>query len=139
MRKTEFDITASGRHEPASTPGAVLWYKTLGKEKEMRKREIVTYLENLGISNQEIDMILALNQCCEDEFRMNYSKEFISFLGYRVLWWNAMINGDSKEATEYRCEMNDFLDKIKDNEFLFALSQASEIDKIYNDRLERFR
>lgn len=63
---------------------------------------------------------------------MNYSKEFISFLGYRVLWWNAMINGDFEEATKYRCEMYDFLDKIKEDEILFALSQAMDIDKVYS-------
>lgn len=65
---------------------------------------------------------------------MNYSKELIGFLGYRVLWWNAMINGDFEEAKECRCEMNDLLDKIKEDEVLFALLQAMDIDKVYNDR-----
>ena len=100
----------------------------------MRKREIITYWENLGISNQDIAILLLLNKCWDDVFTMNYSKEFISFLGYRVLWWNAMINGDSEKATEYRCEMNDFLDKMNEDEVLFALLQAIEIDKVYNDR-----
>lgn len=100
----------------------------------MRKREIITYWESLGISNQDIAILLLLNKCCDDVFTMNYSKEFISFLGYRVLWWNAIINKDSEEAVEYSCEMNDFLDKMNEDEVLFALLQAREIDKVYNDR-----
>lgn len=32
----------------------------------MRKREIVTYLENLGISKHDIAMLLALKQCCAE-------------------------------------------------------------------------
>lgn len=101
----------------------------------MRKREIITYWENLGISECDISILLLLNQLCYDVFKINYSKEFISFIGYRVLWWNAMINGDSEKATEYRCEMNDFLDKMNEDEVSFALLQASEIDKVYNGRL----
>lgn len=65
---------------------------------------------------------------------MKYSDEFISYLGYRVLWWNAMCDRDYEKSCVYMDEMFMFLDKMNTKELLEAVKQSNIMDEIYRSR-----
>lgn len=65
---------------------------------------------------------------------MKNSDEFISYLGYRVLWWNAMRERDYEKSYVYMNEMFMILDKMNTKELLEAVKQSNIMDTIYRDR-----
>lgn len=65
---------------------------------------------------------------------MKYSDEFISYLGYRVLWWNALCERDYEKSIAYIDEMFLILDKMNTTELLDAVKQSDIMDTIYRNR-----
>lgn len=65
---------------------------------------------------------------------MKYSDEFISYLGYRVLWWNAMCDRDYEKSSVYMDEMFMILDKMSAKELLEVVKQSNIMDEIYSSR-----
>lgn len=65
---------------------------------------------------------------------MKYSEEFISYLGYRVLWWNALCECDYEKSYAYMDEMFLILDKMNTTELLDAVKQSDIMDTIYRNR-----
>lgn len=65
---------------------------------------------------------------------MKYSDDFISYLGYRVLWWNALCERDYEKSYVYMDEMFMILDKMNTTELLEAVKQSDIMDTIYRNR-----
>ena len=65
---------------------------------------------------------------------MKYSDEFISYLGYRTLWWNAMSERDYEKSRVYMDEMFSILDRLNTAELLEAVKQSNIMGTIYSDR-----
>ena len=65
---------------------------------------------------------------------MKHSDEFISFFGYRVLWWNALCERDYEKSSAYMREMFLNLDKMSAAEFLEAVKHINIMDTIYSNR-----
>ena len=65
---------------------------------------------------------------------MKHSDEFIRFLGYRVLWWNALCERDCEKSYVYIDEMFLILDKMNTKELLEAVKQSNIMDTIYRNR-----
>lgn len=64
---------------------------------------------------------------------MKHSDEFISYLGYRVLWWNAMCEHDYEKSCVYMEEMFMILDRMNTKELLEAVKQSNIMDTIYRN------
>ena len=65
---------------------------------------------------------------------MKHSDEFISYLGYRVLWWNALCDRDYEKSYVYMEEMFLILDKMNTTELLDAVKHSNIMDEIYRNR-----
>ena len=65
---------------------------------------------------------------------MKHSDEFISFLGYRVLWWNALCERDYEKSHVYMEEMFLILDKMNTTELLDAVKHSNIMDTVYKNR-----
>lgn len=65
---------------------------------------------------------------------MKHSDEFISYFGYRVLWWNALCERDYEKSYAYMDEMFLILDKMNIAELLEAVKQSTIMDEIYCNR-----
>lgn len=65
---------------------------------------------------------------------MKHSDEFISYLGYRVLWWNAMCDGDYEKRCVYMYEMLVILDKMNTKELLETVKHINIMDTVYRNR-----
>lgn len=65
---------------------------------------------------------------------MKYSDEFISFLGYRVLWWNAFCERDYEKSYVYMEDMFLILDKMNPTELLDAVKHSNIMDTVYKNR-----
>ena len=62
---------------------------------------------------------------------MKHSSEFISYLGYRILFWKAMLDNDYEKSDYYTEEMNNILPKMNIGELLEILTI---IEAIYSNR-----
>ena len=65
---------------------------------------------------------------------MKHSDEFISYLGYRVLWWNALCERDYEKSLVYIDEMFMILDKMSTKELAEVVKQSDIMDTIYRNR-----
>lgn len=65
---------------------------------------------------------------------MKYSDEFISYLGYRVLWWNALCERDYEKGYAYMHEMFMIMDKMNHKELLEVVKQSNIMDIVYRNR-----
>lgn len=65
---------------------------------------------------------------------MKHSGEFISYLGYRALWWNALCERDYEKSYVYMNKMFMILDKMDTKEVLEAVKQSNIMDEIYCNR-----
>lgn len=65
---------------------------------------------------------------------MKYSDEFISYLGYRTLWWNARCERDYEKSCVYMDKMFMILDKMNTKEMLEVTKQCNIMDAIYCNR-----
>ncbi len=65
---------------------------------------------------------------------MKYSDGFISYLGYRVLWWNAMCECDYEKSCVYMDEMFSILDRLNTTELLEAVNQSNIMNTVYRNR-----
>ena len=62
---------------------------------------------------------------------MKHSNAFISFLGYRTLFWKAMLYHDNEKSDYYMKEMDDNIHKMNIDELLEILTI---IEAIYINR-----
>lgn len=53
------------------------------------------------------------------------------YLGYRVLWWNRLLNGDFETVACYRNEMVRVMNAMDSDEVLEAINQSTILDKAY--------
>lgn len=65
---------------------------------------------------------------------MKHSDEFISYFGYRVLWWSALCERDYEKSHVYMNKMVMILDKMNAKELLEVVKQADIMDEIYCNR-----
>ncbi len=65
---------------------------------------------------------------------MKHSDEFISYLGYRVLWWNALCERDYEKSYVYMNKMFSVLDRLNTTELLEAVKHSNIMDEIYSNR-----
>ena len=63
---------------------------------------------------------------------MRHSSAFISYLGYRALFWKSMLENDTEKMDSYMEEMDNNLDKMNTDELLEVLKYMMIIDSIYN-------
>ena len=54
-----------------------------------------------------------------------------TYLGYRVLWWNALLNGDFETEACYRYEMAKLMKDMNTDETLETIHYTDLIDKAY--------
>lgn len=65
---------------------------------------------------------------------MKYSDDFISYFGYRVLWWNALCESDYEKSFVYIDEMFKALDKMNAAELIEVVNQSDIMDAVYRNR-----
>ena len=53
------------------------------------------------------------------------------YLGYRVLWWNTMLNGDFETEACYRYEMAMLMNTMNTDETVETIYQSDKLDKAY--------
>lgn len=53
------------------------------------------------------------------------------YLGYSVLWWNALLNGDFETAACYRYEMARLMNDMSTDEVLDTIHDSDILDEVY--------